>query len=287
MQTGLVLEGGGMRGMFTCGITDVLMEEGLISAFKGVVGVSAGAAFGCNIKSRQAGRAIRYNCKYMGDPRYMSFAHWLHTGSLFHNDFVYDTVPHLLDPFDWAAYHANPLAFHLVCTDIDTLRPVYHVLDDRDPQRAMQWIRATASLPLAAQPVDIDGRRLMDGGLSDSIPLRYFRQQGYGRNLVVLTQPRGYRKRLGRAGRLWRLLQIHRPGVARLMMRRPAMYNAQLDYLSEQEALGDTLILCPSRPLSISRLATDPVQLRRVYDEGRTLAQTMLPRIRQFLSREE
>lgn len=287
MPTGLVLEGGGTRGMFTCGITDVLMEEGLIGRIHGIVGVSAGAAFGCNIKSYQPGRAIRYTCRYMGDPRYMSLRHWLREGNLFSTRFVYNQVPLHLDPFDWAAYHTNPLPFHLVCTDIDTCRPVYHILDDRDFTRAMQWIQASASLPLAANPVQIDGRRLMDGGLTDSIPLRYFRQQGYNRNIVILTQPRDYRKHPGRLSPLWRLVQAHRPGVARLMLARPAMYNAQLDYLAKQEARGDTLVIAPERPLSISRLATDPEQLQRVYRQGRTLAQTMLPRIRQFLHREE
>lgn len=272
-----------MRGMFTCGITDVLMEQGLTARIHGIVGVSAGAAFGCNIKSYQPGRAIRYTCKYMRDSRYMSLRHWFREGNLFSTRFVYDDVPRRLDPFDWAAYHANPLPFHLVCTDIDTRQPVYHVLDDRDFPRAMQWIQASASLPVVATPVHIDGRRLLDGGLSDSIPLKYFQQQGYDRNIVILTQPRDYRKHLGRAAQLWRVIEAHRPGVAQLMLQRPAMYNGQLDYIARQEALGNTLILAPGRPLSISRLATDPEQLRHVYLQGRTLAMQLLPRIREFL----
>lgn len=283
MPTGLVLEGGGMRGMFTCGITDVLMEESLMARIHGIVGVSAGAAFGCNIKSMQPGRAIRYTCKYMRDSRYMSLRHWLREGNLFSTRFVYDEVPLRLDPFDWEAYHANPLPFHLVCTDIDTQEPVYHILDDRDFPRAMQWIQASASLPVVASPVEIDGRRLLDGGLSDSIPLKYFQGQGYDRNIVILTQPRDYRKHLGRAAQLWRVIEAHRPGVAQLMLRRPAMYNGQLDYIAAQEALGNTLIIAPEEPLSISRLATDPEQLLRVYRQGRTLATALMPRIRRFL----
>lgn len=275
-----------MRGMFTCGITDVLMEEGLTARIHGIVGVSAGAAFGCNIKSFQPGRAIRYSCRYMGDSRYMSMRHWLREGNLFSTRFVYDEVPLRLDPFDWEAYHANPLPFHLVCTDIDTEQPVYHVLADRDFSRAMQWIQASASLPVVATPVEIDGRRLLDGGLSDSIPLRYFQQQGFDRNIVILTQPRDYRKHSGRMAPLWRLIEAHRPGVARLMLRRPAMYNGQLDYIARQEALGNTLIIAPEAPLTISRLATDPEQLLRVYRQGRTLATALLPEIHRFLEAE-
>ena len=283
MPTGLVLEGGGMRGMFTCGITDVLMEQGLTARIHGIVGVSAGAAFGCNIKSYQPGRAVRYTCKYMRDPRYMSLRHWLREGNLFSTRFVYDEVPRHLDPFDWAAFHANPLPFHLVCTDIDTRQPVYHVLSDRDFPRAMQWIQASASLPVVASPVEIDGQRLLDGGLSDSIPLRYFQGQGFTRNIVILTQPRNYRKHLGRAAQLWRIIEAHRPGVARLMLDRPAMYNGQLDYIAAEEAKGNTLILAPEQPLTISRLAPAPDAQLRFYLQVRTLATQMLPRLRTFL----
>ncbi len=282
MKTGLVLEGGGMRGMFTCGVTDVLMEEGLADCFQGIVGVSAGAAFGCNIKSGQKGRALRYCSRFNTDSRYMSWRNWLRTGNLFHTEFAYDTVPRLLDPFDIESFNNSSMEFHLVCTDIERKLPVYRILHD-DFATSMRWIRATAALPIASNPVNIDGKRLLDGGLTDSIPLHYFQQQGYGRNLVVLTQPRGYRKRCTWRTRLWHLLLPHRPKVARLLVRRPDMYNAQLDYLAAQEALGNTLVVCPEKPIGISRLAKEPAQLKAAYDLGRQTARQMLPQIKTFL----
>ncbi len=271
-----------MRGMFTCGITDTLMEENLLTPqhIQGMVGVSAGAAFGCNIVSNQPGRALRYNKHYARDPRYMGILSWLTTGNYMRTKWVYDLVPNKYDPFDWDAFILSPIAFHLVCTDIKTQQPVYHVLKEKG-EEGMQWIRATTSLPVAANPVRIGDHRLLDGGLTDSIPLRYFQQQGYDRNLVILTQPSGYRKRWN--NRLWCVSQPFRPRVASLLYRRPDMYNAQLDYLAQQTPLGKTLVLCPPEPLTISRLSCDPADLDRVYEAGCKVAREKLSQIRDFL----
>lgn len=279
---GLVLEGGGMRGMFTCGVLDVMMREGLDRHIGGMVGVSAGATFGCNIKSRQIGRALRYNQRFAADARYMGLRSWLSTGSILHPEFAYHTVPTQLDVFDAETFERNPMDFHLVCTDVLTAKPVYHRVREVNYEE-LEWIRATSSLPVVSRPVELEGRKLLDGGLSDSIPLQYFQQQGYERNVVVLTQPRGFRKKASRVSRLWHLLLPRYPRVARLLRNRPERYNAQLDYLQAQELLGNTLVICPSQPIRISRLESNPALLQQAYDLGIREAKRMLPQLKHFL----
>ena len=192
MKTGLVLEGGAMRGMFTAGVLDVLMEAGV--AVDGAVGVSAGAAFGCNYKSRQIGRAIRYNMTYCRDPRYCSLRSLVRTGDLYGVDFCYRVIPMELDPFDVETFARNPMPFYAVCTDLRTGKPVYHLLQNGG-EEDMAWIRASASMPMVSRIVRLDGHELLDGGIADSIPLRFFESIGYERNIVVLTQPQGFIKK--------------------------------------------------------------------------------------------
>jgi len=195
-KIGLVLEGGGMRGMYTCGILDVLMNEGI--EFGGAAGVSAGAAFGCNYKSRQPGRALRYNKRFAGDPRYSGLRSLLRTGNLFNAEFCYHVVPTEYDVFDTATFASNPMAFYAVCMDVDTGKAVYHRCTDGG-YTDLEWIRASASMPIVSRVVEIDGHRYLDGGLADNIPLEFMQQQGYARNVVILTQADDYRKQQSRA----------------------------------------------------------------------------------------
>ncbi|MCF0199472.1 MAG: patatin family protein [Bacteroidaceae bacterium] len=283
VKHGLVLEGGGMRGMFTCGILDVMLEHGL--RVDGAVGVSAGAAFGVNYKSRQIGRALRYNCQYGADPRYMGLRSLLTTGNLVNADFAYRTVPLELDKFDEATFEADPMEFHLVCTDVDRGMPVYHQLTQFN-ERALDWIRASASMPIVSTAVEIDGLRLLDGGIVDSIPLRFFQEKGYRRNIVILTQPRGFFKSKTKLMPLFHVFCRRYPAVVQAMARRHEMYNAELQYISEQEALGDTLLIYPEEPITISRTASDARQLRAVYQMGRQKGEVLLPKICAFLGQE-
>ncbi len=280
-RTGLVLEGGGMRGMFTCGVVDVLMEQGL--HFDGAVGVSAGACFGVNVKSGQIGRAIRYQLSMVGNKQYMSLQSLLTTGNLVNADYAYHVVPTQIDIFDVEAAAANPMEFIVVCTDVRTGKPVYHPLERVDYDE-LEWIRASASLPLVAQPVAVDGQLLLDGGLSDSIPLNYMQQRGYGRNLVVLTQPLGYRK--APASHLWamRWSTRHYPAVLECLRRRHEVYNRQLDYTFEQVRQGNTLVVTPSHTLDIGRLELKADKIQAVYDEGRRACLAMIDQIADFLA---
>ena len=192
MKTALLMEGGAMRGMFTCGVMDVLMENGIV--FDGAAGISAGAVFGCNFKSRQIGRPIRYNKKYAGCWRYCSLRSLLQTGDLYGADFCYRVLPDTLDPFDRKAFRENPMAFWVGATDVETGKAVWHLCAD-GKKRDMEWLRASASMPFVSRPVPVDGMLLLDGGIAEAVPVSCMREHGYDRNVLILTQPKGYRKK--------------------------------------------------------------------------------------------
>ena len=280
MKTGLVLEGGGMRGLFSAGVMDVMMEHGI--RFDGIVGVSAGATFGCNYKSHQPGRVLRYNIRFKDDPRYMGLRSLLRTGDLVGAEFSYHTMPNELDVFDRETFRNDPTEFHVVCTDVETGEPVYHRIDEMEDE-GLDWIRASASMPLVSRPVALEGRLLLDGGISDSIPLRYFQGLGFDRNVVILTQPKGYFKRRTKLMPLFHLFMRRYPAIVRAMGRRHLMYNDELSYLSEQERRGNILLICPQETLPIGRTEQKEEKMRRVYGMGRQKGLEMIQTIRDFL----
>ena len=284
MKIGLVLEGGAMRGLFTAGILDVLMENRV--RFDGLIGVSAGACFGCNYKSGQIGRVIRYNKRFARDPRYCSWRSFFRTGDLFNADFCYRELPMTLDVFDAAAFEANPMEFYLVVTDCATGEPVYRRIDKAD-EKAFKWMQASASMPIVSRPVAIDGGEYLDGGLSDAVPLRYFESLGYDRNVVITTRPRGYRKPPVGKLRLWKLFLRRLPKICDAMQSRSERYNASLDYLDSRVQSGQTFLIAPEQPLEISRISHDPDQMQRVYETGRDAGGRNLNALLEFLSRPE
>lgn len=269
-----------MRGLFTAGIMDVLMEHGI--TFDGVVGVSAGACFGCNYKSGQVGRVLRYNLRYAHDLRYCSLWSLLTTGGIFGPRFAYYTLPQRLDPFDITAFDRNPMEFHLVTTDVQTGDAVYQRFD-RFREDMYDWILASSSMPIVSRVVDINGQLLLDGGIADSIPLQYFQRQGYERNVVILTQPADYQKKPLGHRRFIRCWLRRYPNLIAVWERRHEMYNAELRYIAEQAAKGNTLVLCPERALPIGRISHNRNHMRETYNLGRTLAETQLSRICEFL----
>lgn len=280
MKTGLVMEGGAMRGMFTCGVIDVMMENHI--DFDGAIGVSAGAAFGCNIKSRQIGRAIRYNKRFCRDKRFCSIRSWVTTGDLYGAKFCYDTLPYQLDIWDMDTFDSNPMEFYVVCTDVDTGKPVYQRC--MNARESMDYIRASASMPVASRPVEIDGRRLLDGGISDSVPLRFFESIGYDRNVVILTQPANYRKQPQKMMPLMRVLLRKYPALVRDMEQRYRVYNATIADIRRKEAAGQVFVIRPEAPLEIGSTEKHPEELERVYQAGRRVALAQLEDLRQFLS---
>ena len=281
-KCGLVLEGGAMRGLWTAGVTDVMMENDIWP--DGLIGVSAGAAFGCNYKSRQPGRAIRYNTRFARDSRYSGVKSWLTTGNYYNADFGYHTMPRQLDVFDDDAFNDNPMAFYVVCTDVVTGKAVYQLLDEATDD-TYDWIRASASMPLASKVVELQGRKLLDGGVADSIPLEYFEQIGYRRNVVILTQPAGYQKEHLRLMPLMRLALRRYPRMIEAMDRRHLMYNSQLEYVAQAEREGRCLVIRPEENIPIGHISHDARQMRLVYEQGRAVGETYLSRIRSFLTR--
>ena len=281
MKTGLIMEGGAMRGMFTAGVLDVLMENGLVT--DGAIGVSAGAVFGCNYKSHQIGRVIRYNTEYCNDKRYASFKNLVKTGNLYSEQFCYHEVPEKLDPFNEAAFAASPMDFFVVCTDVKTGEPIYHKCRKGDAEDVL-WMEASASMPLAAKIVKICHYGLLDGGVADSIPVRFFESIGYKRNLIILTQPKGYIKKKNKLLPAIRARYFRYPAFVEAVADRHERYNETLSYISMLEQAGKDYVIRPPIPLEIGAMERDPAQLRRVYETGRAVAQIQVEKIRDFLN---
>ena len=280
MKTGLILEGGAMRGIFSAGVMDVMMENGI--RFDGIIGVSAGAAFGVNYKSGQIGRAIRYNAKYCHDKRYCGIGSLLKTGNLFNTEFCYGEVPLKLDVFDFETYEKDPTPFYITCTDVESGKPVYHEYTGRN-DHGFDWIRASASPPLVSQIVEIDGAKLLDGGISDSIPVAYFEGIGYAKNVVILTQPQGYRKEKNRMLPLIRMKYRKHPNLIKTLENRHLMYNAELELIAKQEKLGELFVIRPDSPLPVKRAEKDPAKLKTCYEIGRQTAEKELERLNAFM----
>ena len=281
MKRGLVLEGGAMRGLFTSGIIDVMMDAGIEP--DGLIGVSAGAAFGCNYKSRQKGRAIRYNKMFARDKRYCSWQSWLKTGNLFNAEFGYHIIPAKYDIFDDEAFDKNPMEFYVVCTDVETGKPIYKKLEKATPL-TYDWIRASASMPLASRVVELEGKKVLDGGVADSIPLAFFESIGYEHNVVILTQPDGYIKEHNRLMPLMRLGLRKYPQMIEAMDKRHLMYNEEVEYVRQAEREGRCLVIRPQEKLPIGHISHDPEEMQRVYDIGIETGRKYLTNIKHFLS---
>lgn len=280
-KKGLILEGGAMRGLFTAGVMDVLMENHV--TFDGAIGVSAGAVFGCNYKSQQIGRVLRYNTKFCKDPRYASFRSLLKTGDLYGAEFCYHEIPNKLDLFDTDTYEKNPMEFYVVCTDLNTGKPVYHSCPTgRDAD--ITWMRASASMPMVSRVVEVDDYQLLDGGISDSIPIRKFQELGYNKNVIVLTQPLDYIKHKNKMLPMLRIALRKYPEVIHALEVRHDMYNQTTAYVRLLEQQGDVCVIRPEAPLNIKQVEHDPAELKRVYDLGRKAGEAKLAEVQAFLA---
>lgn len=280
-KTGLVLEGGAMRGLWTAGVTDVMMEHDVWP--DGLIGVSAGAAFGCNYKSRQIGRAIRYNMRFARDSRYSGIRSLLTTGDYFNAEFGYHVIPRKYEVFDDDAFNSNPMEFIVVCTDVETGQAVYQPLTEANYD-TYDWIRASASMPLVSRVVSIAGRKLLDGGVADSIPLEYSESIGYRRNVVILTQPQGYQKSHNPLMPLMRIALRRYPEMIKAMDRRHLMYNEELEYVAQAEREGRCLVIRPDDRIPIGHISHDPQEMQHVYQLGRNVGERYIERIKEFFT---
>lgn len=280
IKRGLILEGGAMRGMFTAGVLDVFMENNI--EFDGIIAVSAGATFGCNYISGQIGRTIRYNKKYCRDKRYCSFRSLITTGDLYGEDFCYNKIPNELDPFDNEAYKKSTTEFYIVATDIESGLPVYKKYDVDDPD-ALSWMRASASMPLASRIVEIGNRKFLDGGMSDSVPIKEFEKMGYDKNVVILTQPYDYVKSKNSVLPLIKLVYKKYPKLIDVMKNRHIMYNETTDYIKEKENKGELFVIRPKEKLCVNHVEHDAQKLEAAYQEGRKAALENLNKVQEFL----
>lgn len=275
------MEGGALRGVFTAGVCDVFMENGI--EFDGAVGVSAGAAFGCNLKSKQIGRAIRYNLKYCNDKRYWSVSSLIKTGDIFNVDFCYNKLPFELDLFDVETYNKNSLEFHVVCTDVETGKPFYKICNDGE--ESVLWVRASSSMPLVSKIVEIGNGKFLDGGITDAIPLRYFESVGYNRNVVILTRPIDYVKKKSRFLLFLKIAFRKYPAIYEAMKNRHEMYRETVEYILEKEKSGEIFVIRPSFALPASRTERDAEKLKSTYETGRKEAEKRIEELKLFLSK--
>ena len=279
MSVGLALEGGAMRGLYTAGILDVWIEQGI--RVDGLFGVSAGAIFGANLFSRQKGRGLRYNLRYMPDKRYMSVRSLLTTGDLISRDFAYYRISKELDPFDEAAFERYGGEFYAVATNVMTGEPECIRVDNVMEQ--LEVLRASAALPFVSKTVELNGKRYLDGGVSDSIPVRECLERGYDRVVVILTQPAYYRKQPMNPA-LIRLCYARYPKLREALLRRHDVYNAQCEEVARLEAEGRVFVIRPESALGIGRLERDPARLQAVYDRGTADGLRTLPVLRAYLA---
>lgn len=277
-KIGLVLEGGAMRGLYTAGVLDVLVENGI--EVDTTVAVSAGAAFGCNYKSKQVGRVLRYNVRYAGDSRMGGLTSLLKTGDIFNVEFAYHTLPEVLDVFDAETFKQNPNNFYVVTTELESGKPNYTLLDSGEDVD-VEWIRASASMPLVSQPVEIDGKHYLDGGITDPIPLAWMKRNISKKNIVILTRPEGYIKPPEKPI-VSKFLRKY-PNVASAMQERHNVYNKSVIMAEEDHKLGNTLLIRPSIDLGLKRTEKNVEKLEAMYDLGRYDALAMLDQIKLFI----
>lgn len=279
MKTGLVLEGGAMRGIYTAGVLDVFLEHQI--TFDGVIGVSAGVIHGCSYVSGQPGRSIRYYMKYMKDPRFMSFRSFLRTGNLVETEFAYHEIPEKLDIFDHDAFERSETDFYVTCTNVETGKAEYIRMDSL---REIDYARASASMPLVSQIVEVGGMKLLDGGVADSIPIRAFRSMGYEKNVVVLTRPEGYRKKPSNMALARRIYRKY-PAFLETMGNRYIHYNQTMELIEELERDGEILVIRPSRNPDIGRMDKRPEKVKEVYQLGCRDASEKIGQIKDFLQK--
>ena len=280
-KSALVLEGGGMRGAYTAGVLDYLMEKGV--SFDSIYGVSAGALIGANFKTGQVGRGLRAFAAYLQDEIYAGPQHLLKTGDWFNIDFSYNKIPNELDPADYDAFSASPVNFYSVVSNVETGKAEYIRITDLKGQ--MDLVRASATLPLLSNIVEYEGKKYLDGGSCDSIPLKKSMADGHNKNLVVLTQHRGYAKKPSANRYACRLMYKKYPNYVKAIDNRHNMYNRQLKLVYEMEKQGKAFVIQPVAKVEVSRLEKNPARLVELYHQGKMDAASCYQRLVEYLNK--
>lgn len=276
---GLVMEGGGMRGLYTCGVLEYFMEQNL--QFPYMIGVSAGACNSLSYASWQMGRNERVILDFMSDKRYMGMSNFLKTGNYFGMDFIFDTIPNQHVPFDFDTFQKAPHQFIVGTTNIETGQPMYFGKEDIDPK--FHVLRASAALPLLSKIVYFKGHALMDGGIIDAIPVAKAMADGCEKTVIILTRNKGYYKKPSKGTRLLKVSYKKYPKLIEAMAKRHEVYNATLELINQLEAEGKAFVIRPTQPLEVGRLERDPVKLKALLDQGYADAKALGAALIEFL----
>ena len=263
-QAGLVLEGGGMKGMYTAGVLDFFLEKGV--EFDHIYGVSMGACVMCSYISKQHGRGFRTVADYLGDKDYCSFKNLLTTGDMFSADMCYNRIPNELDPYDYETAHAYKGKAYAVITDVETGQPVYYRM--KDYRKDISAIQASASMPLVSRMVEIDGGKYLDGGVSDCIPVMKSLKDGNRKNVVVMTKEEGYRRTPFSMLGFCKIKYRKYPHLIHDLSIRHTRYNRTLDFLEKEKARGNVFVIRPKHPSDVGRVEKSREKVGRLYRQG-------------------
>jgi len=278
MKIGLVLEGGAMRGMYTAGVIDVLLEENIKADV--IIGVSAGALFGINYKSRQKGRALRSNINYVNDKRYMSLYNLVTTGNLVNEDFCFNEIPNILDDFNYSSFKRSKGDFYAVVTNIKTGKAEYMKIEDC--KKDIQALRASGSMPFVSKPVEINGNYYLDGGVADPIPIDKMMSMGVDKVIVVLTRPKNYRKKRINVYPS-KIMYGKYPKFILAMKNRYKVYNDTLDKIKFLEDMNKIFVVRPSKLINIKKVEKDEEKLKSMYDLGYNDLKSRIPELKEYL----
>lgn len=279
MRVGLVLEGGAMRGMFTAGVLDVFMENNI--KVTDIVGVSAGTLFGINYVSKQPKRSLRYNLRYINDNRYMSIKSLMRTGNLINKDFTYYKLPFQLDVFDNKTFKQSDVNFFATVTNIETGEAEFIKIEDAFKQ--METLRATSALPFISEIIEINGKKYLDGGIANSIPVDFFENQNFDKIIVILTRPIDYRKKKS-TGVQFKVAYSKYPKLIEKLENRYKDYNDTVERILELEKQGKVLVIRPDEEITIKRLEKDTNKLQHVYDLGIRNGKESIERVKKYLA---
>lgn len=279
-QTGLVLEGGGMRGVYTAGILEYFLEQELF--FPYVIGVSAGACNAASYLSKQKGRNKTVTVEYASDPRYISWRNYFKNRQFFGMDFIFDEIPNQHVPYHYDVFYNSPVEFVVGATDCLTGMPVYFKKQEYG-QDLLTVLRASSSLPFIAPEIRYQDKILLDGGISDPIPIKKAQDDGFKKNIVLLTRNKGYLKKPSKFNFLVDRKYPDYKGLQQSLRTRYQVYNDTLDYLEKEETAGNVLIIRPSEPLKVGRMERNPQRLEDLYRQGYRDAQASMDKINCYL----
>lgn len=281
-KVGLVLEGGSMRGLFTTGVLDIFLENNI--EVDGIVSVSAGALFGVNYVSKQKGRGIRYNKKYIGDKRYISIHSLVSTGNLVNKDFTFYKIVKELDPLDNDTFKNSNKDFYVTATNVETGLPEY--IKITDPLEQLEAFRATSALPFASEIIELNGKKYFDGGISDSIPIEKCLELGYEKIIVILTQPLGFQKPPLDKKQIKMLeLKYHKyPEFIKANKERYIRYNNTLEKIIDLENKKEIFVIRPSKKIKVNILVNKPDEIQEVYDMGVNDCKKILSSLKEYLN---